>query len=250
MLKKKRYHIDVKWVLNISNIWTWLLTWSPAGETSVSWKRNVSRAFQSYIPIEGANLLGENHSRDIPFPHIADPLPFWKGRKFRTLLQVTYLKNRSSRHQLQTMRRIPSYFDFYTDRNSQGMFDNFLITQIIKRMVKRQREKSRRAMSLAGMFRFNDASTAHQTQREPFTFGRRIIFFFAGNGKWRSCFPCINVNELWTPIQCTSVARNMAVSRFGRVAIGARVVNAVEQIDGGDKGETVAWHRMTVKRYN
>jgi len=32
----------------------------------------------------------------------------------------------------------------------------------------------------------------------------------------------------------------MAVSRFGRVAIGARVVNAVEQIDGGDKGETVA----------
>jgi len=36
-------------------------------------------------------------------------------------------------------------------------------------------------------------------------------------------------------VGCTKPA---AVSRFGRLAIGAKVVNVVEQIDGGDKGET------------
>ena len=66
-----------------SDIWrAWLLTWSPAEETSVSWKRNVSRAFQSYIPIEGANFLDESRSRGIPVPHIRILCPSERAENF------------------------------------------------------------------------------------------------------------------------------------------------------------------------
>jgi len=229
----------------------WLLIRSLTWETSVSWKRNVSRAFQSYIPIEGANLLGKSH-----FCYH----PFHRTSRIRCSSERAENSDRYFEQPLRTSRvgvnwklrrrsaRISTLIGIVEE--GAGMFDNSLMRRIIKRMAKQSREKSRRSASLAGTFRFNDASTARRAQRRSLTFGPRIIFFFAANGKRRSCFPCINVNELWTPIQCTSVARNMAVSRFGRVAIGARVVNAVEQIDDGDKGETVAWHWMTVKRYN
>jgi hypothetical protein len=63
----------------------WLLTRSLAWETFVSWKRNVSRAFESYIPIERANLLGESHSRyPRPFPAHCGSFALPEGRKTPT----------------------------------------------------------------------------------------------------------------------------------------------------------------------
>lgn len=133
----------------------WLLTRSSAWETSVSWKRNVSRAFQSYIPIERANLLGESHSRypRRPFPahrgsfappeEDSDPCfgqPFLRADR-----ESTSIGNQGDVSR-----------GFLTGILEEGaeMFDNSLMTEVIKRMAKRPREKSRRSAWLAGNIPF------------------------------------------------------------------------------------------------
>jgi len=162
----------------------WLLIRFLAWETSVSWKRNVSRAFQSYIPIEGANLLGKSH-------FCYHRYPFHRTSRIRCSSERAENSDRYFEQPfLRTTRvgvnwklrrrsaRISTLMGIVEE--GAGMFDNPLMTGIIKRMAKRSREKSRRSASLAGTFRFNDASTAHRAQRRSLWPSNNFLF----RSKW------------------------------------------------------------------
>lgn len=134
--------------------WAWLLTRSPAWETFVSWKRNVSQAFESYIPIERANLLGESHSRyPRPFSAHCGSFAFPKGRKTPTPTSGSSSQEEAESAEINETSRV----DFYIDRNFRGKYDNvrnFLVTEKIKRMAKQPREKLRRFTLLMGNVSF------------------------------------------------------------------------------------------------